>query len=51
MVAVGHLGNEGISAQWSSQAVIAHTTGIDVFIDGHSHETYDETVQNKDGET
>ena len=50
VVALGHLGNEGSTDVWTSKAVIANTTGIDVFIDGHSHETYDETVQNKDGE-
>ena len=49
VVAVGHLGNEGISAQWSSQAVIAHTTGIDVFLDGHSHEQYERTLPNREG--
>ena len=43
------LGNEGISAQWSSQAVIAHTTGIDVFLDGHSHEQYERTLPNREG--
>ena len=50
VVALGHLGNEGSTDMWTSKSVIANTTGIDVFIDGHSHETYDETVQNKDGE-
>ena len=50
VVALGHLGNEGSTDVWTSKSVIANTTGIDVFIDGHSHETYDETVQNKDGE-
>ncbi|MGN8969126.1 bifunctional metallophosphatase/5'-nucleotidase, partial [Intestinimonas sp. HCP28S3_D6] len=50
VVALGHLGNEGSTDVWTSKAVIANTTGIDVFIDGHSHETYEETVQNKDGE-
>ena len=50
VVAVGHLGNEGSTDVWTSKAVIANTTGIDVFIDGHSHETYEETVANADGE-
>lgn len=51
VVAVGHLGNEGVSEQWTSKHVIASTTGIDVFIDGHSHETVpSETVKNKAGE-
>ena len=50
IVALGHLGNEGSTDVWTSKSVIANTTGIDVFIDGHSHETYDETVTNKNGE-
>ena len=50
VVAVGHLGNEGSTDVWTSTAVIANTTGIDLFIDGHSHETYDQVVQNAGGE-
>ena len=45
VVAIGHLGNEGITPAWTSKAVIANTTGIDAFIDGHSHETYTEEVE------
>ena len=50
VVAVGHLGNEGSTPEYTSEAVISHTTGIDVFIDGHSHETYERTVANAAGE-
>lgn len=50
VVAVGHLGDGGITPEWTSKAVIENTTGIDVFIDGHSHETYTETVKDEDGE-
>lgn len=50
VVAVGHLGMNGITEAWSSPAVIAHTTGIDLFIDGHSHESYQTTATNRDGE-
>ena len=50
VIAVGHLGNEGVHQQWSSEAVIENTTGIDAFIDGHSHETYERTCTNKAGE-
>lgn len=42
VVAVGHLGKSGITKRWTSEAVIEHTTGIDAFIDGHSHEAYTE---------
>lgn len=50
VIAVGHLGNIGVSGEWSSEAVIKNTTGIDAVIDGHSHETYDKTYPNKNGE-
>lgn len=50
IVAVGHLGNEGSTAEWTSKAVIKNTSGIDVFIDGHSHETYNEVVTDSEGE-
>lgn len=50
VVAVGHLGRSGITDRWTSDAVIAHTTGIDACIDGHSHEAYVTSVANRDGE-
>ena len=49
VIVVGHLGNEGVHQQWSSEAVIANTTGIDAFIDGHSHETYTKSYNSRDG--
>lgn len=50
VVAIGHLGESGITDRWTSEAVIANTTGIDAMIDGHSHETYSQFVQNSQGE-
>lgn len=51
VIAVGHLGINGTASGWKSTDVIANTTGIDVFIDGHSHETIANSIyQNKDGE-
>lgn len=50
VVAIGHLGTEGITPAWQAGAVIANTSGIDVLIDGHSHEAYEKVVENKDGE-
>lgn len=44
VVAVGHLGIEGTTSRWTSEAVIKRTAGIDALIDGHSHEAYDKTV-------
>lgn len=49
VVAIGHLGQSGVATRWRSDTVIANTTGIDVFIDGHSHEQYEQSVANKAG--
>ena len=51
VIAVGHLGIEGTTEGWKSTDVIANTTGIDAFIDAHSHETIAENeYANADGE-
>ena len=49
VVAIGHLGQSGVATRWRSDTVIANTTGIDVLIDGHSHEQYEQRVANKAG--
>ena len=50
VIAVGHLGIEADCAPWTSNDIIANTTGIDVLIDGHSHSTVaSESVKNKEG--
>lgn len=50
VVAVTHLGIEGSTPKWTSEAVVANTTGIDAVLDGHSHETIpSRTVPNKEG--
>ncbi|BCN32891.1 bifunctional metallophosphatase/5'-nucleotidase [Anaeromicropila herbilytica] len=50
VVALAHLGTEGVESRWSSTSVIKNTTGIDVVLDGHSHSTIPEDfVDNKDG--
>lgn len=47
VVAIGHLGIDSQSSPWQSTDVIKHTTGIDAFIDGHSHSTVEsQMVQN-----
>ena len=51
VVALGHLGERGSAAEWTSSTVIANTTGIDVLLDGHSHESFTREVANKNGET
>ena len=37
IIGLGHLGVDPSSSPWTSEEVIAHTTGFDAFIDGHSH--------------
>ncbi|MBQ1404865.1 MAG: 5'-nucleotidase C-terminal domain-containing protein, partial [Oscillospiraceae bacterium] len=50
VIALGHLGIDPSSSPWTSKELIANTTGLDAFIDGHSHSTVpEELVQDKDG--
>ena len=51
VVAIAHLGMDGSTEYWTSEAVIQNTTGIDAMLDGHSHEEYSKTVANKDGDS
>ena len=37
VIGLGHLGVDPSSSPWTSEEVIAHTTGFDAVIDGHSH--------------
>ena len=37
VIGLGHLGVDPSSSPWTSEDVIAHTSGFDAFIDGHSH--------------
>ena len=39
VIALGHLGDDPASQPWTSEEVIANVTGLDAFIDGHSHST------------
>ena len=47
---IGHLGNEDVCHPWNCYDVIENTTGIDVLLDGHSHDTGQLVIQNKNGE-
>lgn len=49
VVAIAHLGEEGTTPQWKGSAVIRNTSGIDIMIDGHSHEEISEQIVNKLG--
>lgn len=47
---MAHLGNEADCEPWTYADVIANTTGIDVVLDGHSHDSDKVVMKNKDGE-
>ena len=47
---MGHMGLDDFSRPWTYADVIEHTNGIDVFLDGHSHDTEQIVMKNKDGE-
>ena len=50
VIALGHLGIDPSSKPWTSEEVIANTTGLDAFIDGHSHSTIPmKEVEDKEG--
>ena len=47
---MGIWGENGVTDRWTSDNIIRNTRGIDVVIDGHSHETVPEkSVKNADG--
>ena len=50
VVVMGHLGNEEECRPWTYADVISNTNGIDVLLDGHSHDTDQVVMKNKDGE-
>ena len=39
VIGLGHLGDDPASRPWTSEEVLANVTGLDAFIDGHSHST------------
>ena len=39
VIALGHLGDDPASQPWTSEETIANVSGLDAFIDGHSHST------------
>lgn len=52
VIGLGHLGDDPASDPWNSEDVIAHTSGLDAFIDGHSHsELAAKEVRDKNGNT
>lgn len=52
VIALGHLGDDPSSSPWTSEETIANVSGLDAFIDGHSHSTVpSKEVKDKDGKT
>ncbi len=52
VIGLGHLGVDPGSGPWTSEALIANTTGFDAFIDGHSHHTVEmRQIADKAGNT
>ncbi len=50
VIGLGHLGIDPSSEPWTSTSTIQNVSGLDAFIDGHSHsEVKNETVNGKDG--
>ncbi len=49
VVLMAHLGDEDEVRPWRYMDVIANTTGIDALLDGHSHDSNQVVMQNKDG--
>ena len=47
---MGHMGLEETAKPYTYADVISHTNGIDAFLDGHSHDTEQVVMKNKDGE-
>ena len=51
VIALGHLGDDAASRPWTSEETIANVSGLDAFIDGHSHSIVEsKPVPGKDGE-
>ena len=52
IIALGHLGDDPASDPWNSEDVIANVSGLNAFIDGHSHSTVEgKEIKDKDGKT
>lgn len=50
VIGLGHLGDDLSSRPWTSEELISKVTGLDAFIDGHSHSTVEsKIVKDKDG--
>jgi len=50
VVAMGHTGNEAECQPWTYADIIGNTTGIDAYLDGHSHDKDQVVMKNEAGE-
>ena len=50
VILLAHLGDEASYYPYSYADVLAHTTGIDALLDGHSHDTNKAVMKNRDGQ-
>ena len=52
VIVVGHMGIDEVSEPYTSRSLVKKLSGLDAFIDGHSHSTIEaEEVEDKDGNT
>lgn len=49
IIAVAHIGNKETSSPYKYTDIISHTSGFNVFLDGHSHDTDQVNMKDKDG--
>ena len=49
VIAVAHIGAKETSGPYKYTDIISHTSGFDVFLDGHSHDTDQVTMKDKNG--
>ena len=49
IIAVAHIGEKETSIPYRYNDIISHTSGFDVFLDGHSHDTDQVDMKDKDG--
>ena len=50
VILMAHIGNSEALAPYNFQTIIENTTGINALLDGHSHDTDQVIMNNKDGE-
>ena len=51
VIAVAHIGQKETSGPYKYTDIISHTSGFDIFLDGHSHDTDQVDMKDKDGNT